>query len=729
MMLTRTATRRLVLKPMRLQTLSRRVATLRDSHNDPDKQLINGTYGGRILAPEHERSFPHTNVLENLERPDKNLDFLPTQSPSRIRKQADTLFGSAEDAEAAIKLLEEVEAVTGWDNIDPELEARVTRLAELKEGDSVAILGAGISGLTLAWVLGRARPDLTIKVLESKLTVGGWMNSEVPTTLPAGSEMTEKDALLEWGPRTLQASHSGTHLIRLILTEMGLFDKLAYVSKSSPANRKGILFEGKPYQLPASNGQVLKFLRSKISSGLKLSPFKDIIACARPLDVRDESVGSYITRRFGAVAAQRFVSAIMRGIYAGDVDELSARSVARIGRIYALEHDSPSMLATMVNGSGTRADNYAAVANSLLLQAILRMPFEEVDREMKKYSVAVFDQGIQWLPKTIESKLADLPNVHLLKKNDVQSVELDPTDSNKVVVKVHETLIDTVKDVKADLVVSTVPGFKASSFLKKQAPELSESIGRSFKYTTLAVVNVTIPHKFVGENWFGYLVPKTEKNPEDLLGVIFNTAVRQAASPVKRIPLPNPFDTVKLEQKTTNPGESLLEYHDAEKFANEHLRRSLLTDLLHSPQVTPMPEFSNLTLMLGGHLWDGRAELPSESELKERTVAVLNKHLNANLGEDDLDKIDIQVKIHQNCIPQYTVGHKERLQAIKDQTSKAFGNRLFLSGTAFGRGVGIGDCVVDSFSVAARYSKERKLVFPGVYLNSWLATSFPSLFK
>ena len=237
---------------MRLQTLSRRVATLRDSHNDPDKQLINGTYGGRILAPEHERSFPHTNVLENLERPDKNLDFLPTQSPSRIRKQADTLFGSAEDAEAAIKLLEEVEAVTGWDNIDPELEARVTRLAELKEGDSVAILGAGISGLTLAWVLGRARPDLTIKVLESKLTVGGWMNSEVPTTLPAGSEMTEKDALLEWGPRTLQASHSGTHLIRLILTEMGLFDKLAYISKSSPANRKGILFEGKPYQLPAS---------------------------------------------------------------------------------------------------------------------------------------------------------------------------------------------------------------------------------------------------------------------------------------------------------------------------------------------------------------------------------------------------------------------------------------------------------------------------------------------
>ena len=470
MMLTRTATRRLVLKPMRLQTLSRRVATLRDSHNDPDKQLINGTYGGRILAPEHERSFPHTNVLENLERPDKNLDFLPTQSPSRIRKQADTLFGSAEDAEAAIKLLEEVEAVTGWDNIDPELEARVTRLAELKEGDSVAILGAGISGLTLAWVSGRARPDLTIKVLESKLTVGGWMNSEVPTTLPAGSEMTEKDALLEWGPRTLQASHSGTHLIRLILTEMGLFDKLAYISKSSPANRKGILFEGKPYQLPASNGQVLKFLRSKISSGLKLSPFKDIIARARPLDVRDESVGSYITRRFGAVAAQRFVSAIMRGIYAGDVDELSARSVARIGRIYALEHDSPSMLATMVNGSGTRADNYAAVANSLLLQAILRMPFEEVDREMKKYSVAVFDQGIQWLPKTIESKLADLPNVHLLKKNDVQSVELDPTDSNKVVVKVHETLIDTVKDVKADLVVSTVPGFKASSFLKRAGP-------------------------------------------------------------------------------------------------------------------------------------------------------------------------------------------------------------------------------------------------------------------
>lgn len=729
MMLTKVATRRLAIKPLHLQAFRRSVVTLRDSHNDPDKQLIDGTYGGRILAPEYERSYPHTNVLEYLERPDQNLDFLPTQSPSRIRKQANTLFGSAEDAEAAIQLLKEVEGVTSWENLDQDLEARVTRLAELKEGDNVVIIGAGISGLTLAWVLARARPDLNIKILESKLSVGGWMNSENPATIPTESEMTEKDALLEWGPRTLQATHSGTHLIRLILTEMGLFDKIAYVSKSSPANRKGILFEGKPYQLPASNSQVLKFLRSKISSGMKLSPFKDILARARPLDVRDESVGSYVTRRFGVFPAQRFLSAIMRGIYAGDVDELSARSVARIGRIYALEHDSPSMLATVFNGSGTRADNYAAVTNSLLLQAILRMPFEEVGNEMKKYSVAVFEKGIQWLPKTLESKLAELPNVHLLKKNDVQSIELNPSDKNEVVIKVHEKLIDTMKDIKADLVVSTVPGFKVSDFVKSQAPQLSKKISQSFKYTTLSVINVLIPHKFVGENWFGYLVPKTEDNPEELLGVIFNTAVRQAASPVERIPLPTPFDTVKLEQKTTNPGESLLEYHDADKFANEHLRRSLLTDLLQIPKVTPMPGFSNLTLMIGGHLWDGRTEFPSENELKERTIQVLRKHLNADLSDEDLAKIDIQVKIHQNCIPQYTVGHKERLQVIKDQVSQAFGNRLYLSGTTFGRGVGIGDCVVDSFMIASRYSKERKLVFPSAYLNNWLANSFPSLFK
>lgn len=671
-----------------------------------------------MLSPAHENSYPHLNVLENLDRPDSRLDLLPLMSASSLGKQ-NGLFGNAEDAQAAVDMVADIKNVKSWADLSEELETRVTGLAELNSGDNVVILGGGVSGLSLAWILARARPDLKIKVLEAEAQVGGWMYSEMPKNL---SGMAEESALLEWGPRTLQATHSGTSLLRLMLTEMGLFDKLSYVRTWSKANRKGLLFDGKPYQLPTNNSEILKFLGGKISKGIKLSPLKDMIARARPRDVRDESVGSYVSRRFGAVVSQRFVSAVMRGIYGGDVDELSARSVARIGRIYAMEHESPSMLATMINGSGTRADKYAAACHISVLQAILNMPFEDIGREMGKYSVAVFGEGIQWLPKTLARQLQSLPNVELLKNNKVTSITRK--ESDVLSIQVEEATVGLKKSIDANLVVSTMPGYSIAPIVKELSSSLSDRITDSLEYTTLAVVNVTIPHKSVGKNWFGYLVPKTEENPEGLLGVVFNTAIRHAAYPADRIPIPHPFETIKLDQKNREAGESLLEHFDADKYADEHERRVLLTDSLERRPETELPQHSNITLMFGGHLWDNET-LPTEAEIIEQTHAVFKKHLDTDLAfESD---VSIQVKFQKRCIPKYAVGHREKMQAVKDEVAKVSGNRLFLAGTSFGRGVGIGDCVVDSFNIASRYSTERKLLYPQAYINNWLSLSHPSV--
>ena len=40
----------------------------------------------------------------------------------------------------------------------------------------------------------------------------------------------------------------------------------------------------------------------------------------------DESVGAFVTRRFGPEAAERLVGPLLGGIYAGDVSQLSVRS-------------------------------------------------------------------------------------------------------------------------------------------------------------------------------------------------------------------------------------------------------------------------------------------------------------------------------------------------------------------------------------------------------------------
>lgn len=143
----------------------------------------------------------------------------------------------------------------------------------------------------------------------------------------------------------------------------------------------------------------------------------------------------------------------------------------------------------------------------------------------------------------------------------------------------------------------------------------------------------------------------------------------------------------------------------------------------------PLPDHSNITLMFGGHLWSDLSpdQIPTAEDLIEFTKDVFKAHLDVDLDAEQ--DVDFKVKIQEKCIPQYTVGHRERMQTIKDAVSQKYDNRLTLTGMSFGRGVGIGDNVLDSFWLAARQTEERKLLYPAFYLNQWLSLSYPSLLK
>lgn len=60
-----------------------------------------------------------------------------------------------------------------------------------------------------------------------------------------------------------------------------------------------------------------------VFSGMIGEPFRR----RRPADIEDESVGSFLTRRFNKSLANNLASAVLHGIYAGDVDQLSAKSL------------------------------------------------------------------------------------------------------------------------------------------------------------------------------------------------------------------------------------------------------------------------------------------------------------------------------------------------------------------------------------------------------------------
>lgn len=694
------------------------------------------TLARRVILPSHETSLPHLNVLKLLKPPRDEVDLLPTLSKSEINS-IPGLFQSKEFEKAAVKLLDQITELgthPSWPDLEkkfPGLEIQLTRAQELKSGDKVVVIGGGISGLTLAWFLGISRPDLQITVLESKDRTGGWMES-VKVNLQKDGEGQDAVEYLEWGPRTLQATHAGSSLIRIMLNKMGVLEeRMKGVPKSSPSNQKGIIFKKKLVPLPSSLLDLMTFVLRPITRGTEIAPFKDFLMGPRKPEVRDESVESYISRRFGATVATRFISAIMRVIYSADISILSARSVALIGKPYSLEHETPSMVRAMITGRGRGAESYAAKAHVALLHALVDLPYENSLSEMSKYSLCTFNEGISTLPKLIENDLAEnFENVKIVKNAAVSEIS---SINNGEAVSVKSKQKTDVKDIEAQWVVSTMPAYSLADAFKSTEPELSTQTNSLASFSTVAVVNVIIPKKFVGKNWFGYLVPKEEDkrglNPNGLLGAVFNTAVQNGARDLHRIPITQAENKKDIDNKRDD--KPILKSVDFKLQGKTDLTDAPLIDKNGNKIVgdAPLPSHGIVSLMFGGSSWADKSldELPTTEELVAATKDVFRSHLQTDLDQEQ--NVDIQVKMQYNCIPIYGVGHQERKQALKDQVSEKFNNRLTLTGLSFGKGAGIGDHVVDSFWLAVRHTPERKLLYPESYLNQWLALNYPSLMK
>ena len=96
---------------------------------------------------------------------------------------------------------------------------------------------------------------------------------------------------------------------------------------------------------------------------------------------------------------------------------------------------------------------------------------------------------------------------------------------------------------------------------------------------------------------------------------------------------------------------------------------------------------TKVTVILGGHWWDEWPVYPDEEEAASMARAVLLRHLNINT-----EPTAIHVSLQRDCIPQYTVGHFDRLAAAHDYVSDRFHGRLTLAGSSY-NGVSVNDCI------------------------------------
>jgi len=183
----------------------------------------------------------------------------------------------------------------------------------------VAILGAGVSGLAAALHLQDAREahglDLDIAIYERGTRCGGC----VQTIQDSGYTM-------ELGPDSLLVEKPAA---RELLRRLGLEDEIVAMRPEFRGSR--IVHHGRLRPIPGEFRLFTpKSLPALLTSGI-FSPLGIARAAMEPFipprtSGGDESLASFVTRRFGREVLDRLAQPLIGGIYSGDPQRLSMQA-------------------------------------------------------------------------------------------------------------------------------------------------------------------------------------------------------------------------------------------------------------------------------------------------------------------------------------------------------------------------------------------------------------------
>ncbi len=228
----------------------------------------------------------------------------------------------------------------------------------------VAIIGAGITGLTAAFYL--KRKGVPVTVYEAGSRVGGVIQS------------VRKDGFLaECGPNTiLETSPKIGQLVR----DAGLESRR--LDSDPKAGARYIVRYRRPIAMP---GSPLGFFTTELFSfKAKLAVLREPFV-PRRCDGVEESIADFVKRRLNREFLDHAIDALVAGVYAGDPCKLSVQQA--FPRLAELEARYGSLIKGQIFGAGER-----------------KRRGEIAKDRAPKFS---FDEGLQVLPDTLQRQLGD----------------------------------------------------------------------------------------------------------------------------------------------------------------------------------------------------------------------------------------------------------------------------------------------------------------------------------
>lgn len=350
----------------------------------------------------------------------------------------------------------------------------------------VAILGAGITGLTAAFYLKRA--GIPVVVYECSNRAGGAIQS------------TREDGYLaESGPNTiLETSPRIAQLIR----DAGLESRRMGAS-SAPETRYLVRY-GRAIALPESP---LGFLRTDLFSWkAKLALLREPFLPKRR-DGVEESVADFVTRRLGREYLDQAIDAMVGGVYAGDPSRLSVAQA--FPKLAELEQ------------------KYGSLIKGSILGAHERNKWGEISKDRApKFS---FDEGLQVLPDALAAFLGESIQLNTLVTEILQESrgwKLSLQSKGEESLSEHSAVIYAgtayrLSEMKVELESTSLD---LTPFSEIRYPPVA-SVVLGFKQEEVV-------HPCQG---FGVLIPKIEGFK--ILGTIFSSSLFPNRSPAGHITL------------------------------------------------------------------------------------------------------------------------------------------------------------------------------------------------